>query len=182
MSMGCKFFSKHEYWMKKSSISATYSPARCFEEELLLFTDVWDLWTAWAVGTCRNKTKKKKKKTLILSPPPPDCFIVVCSSLRNYSKPPSFLLCGKLSNWGPHIDEPSAGDARSLARSLRRFVSKQPDITLSFREVIKGRHRARSHRLIVFVQNVTEYPVGCIQLLTSSQVGDGRWGGGGAGG
>lgn len=71
-----------------------------------------ELWEPVAI-----KWKKKKVAALILSPPPPDCFIVVCSSLRNYSKPRSFLLCGKLSNWGPHIDEASAGDARLLARA-----------------------------------------------------------------
>lgn len=112
---------------------------------------------------------------LILSPPPPDYFIVVCSSLRNYSKPRSFLLCGKLSNWGPHIDEPSARDAGSR----RRFVSKRPNITLSFREVIKGRSRARSHRLIVFVQNAPEYPGAASNFLPPSQLGSGLGGGGG---
>lgn len=69
-----------------------------------------------------------------------------------------FSSVGNCQIVGPHIDEASAGDARSLARSLRRFVSKQPDITLSFREVIKGRRRACSRRLIVFAQNVAEHP------------------------
>lgn len=80
---------------------------------------------------------------------------------------------------GPHIDEASAGDARSLARSLRRFVSKQPDITLSFREVIKGRRRACSRRLIVFAQNVAEHPGAASHFLPPRrlEVEGGVWGG-----
>lgn len=104
-----EIFSKPNRWQL---VSDTYLSALHFDQEVLtVLTDtcaqVGDLWTARTVGTCCNK---KTCGSAYLISAVFDWFIVVCSSLRNYYKAPSFSSVWEIVKSGPHIDAPSPGE------------------------------------------------------------------------
>lgn len=144
---------------KSSSLTRIHRPAASSGSCCCLRTSETferpELWEPVAIKQKKKKKKERNERRRLSYLRRPLTALLLCAY-----RSVIILRLGVFSSVGncqivvPHIDEASAGDARSLSRSLApalRFLNS-PDITLSFREVIKGRRRACFRRLIVFVQ------------------------------